>query len=215
MHNVFCIELQSFVVSYLGSLVILFIYEVPQMLYLHLSFKDWTCTTVTLVNWLLNPKAHSQIHLFFNFYNYHQDSFLNVDARSTISVPAFQELLCGCIFFQVLSVLVKWNQHMNWHRTGIRKCRSFQFRLESDPLITISVLCGLFSMLAQKIGDKDLMQPPKTQIVQVCSHSSQSPMTNLFSSHGWVSFMISTNYKAGRKSSCFEQNWKPWEICFL
>lgn len=106
-----------------------------------------------------------------------------------------------------------WNEISIW--IGIRKCRSFQFRLESDPLITISVLCGLFSMLAQKIGDKDLMQPPKTQIVQVCSHSSQSPMTNLFSSHGWVSFMISTNYKAGRKSSCFEQNWKPWEICFL
>ncbi len=132
--------------------------------------------------------------LFFNFYNYHQDSFFNVDARSTISVPASQELLCSCIFFQVLIVLVKWNQHMNWHRTGIRKCWSFQFRLECDPpLITISVLCGLFSMLAQKIGDKGLMQPPKTQIVQVCSHSSLSPTTNLFFPHGWVSFTISTN----------------------
>jgi hypothetical protein len=179
-----------------------------------LVFKDWTCTTVTLVNWLLNPKAHSQIHLLFNFYNYHQDSFFNVDARSTISVPASQELLCSCIFFQVLSVLVKWNQHMNWHRIGIRKCRSFQFRLESDPLITNSVLRGLFSMLAQKIGDKDLMQPPKTQIVQVCSHSSQNLSTNLFFSHGWVSFTISTNYKAGRKSNHFEQNWKPWQFCF-
>jgi hypothetical protein len=114
------------------------------MLYLHLSFKDLTCTTVTLVSWLLNPKAHSQIHLFFNFYNYHQDSFFNVDARSTISVPASQELLCSCIFFQVLSVLVKWNQHMNWHRTGIRKCRSFQFRLESDPLITICFVWPVF-----------------------------------------------------------------------